>query len=392
MTGNTFGRIFRVTTAGESYAGAFRKDAKTDPRLYGGLVTIIDGVPAGLEITADTIHNELDKRKPGQSELDTKRAERDKAYILTGVMEDDLTTGAPVTIYIPNTDIEDMQVEKHKSFKGKVRPGQAAYTYLKKYGEFADWYGAGRASGRETAARVAAGAVARAVLNKLGIDILAYTVQVYDIGCELVTYETAKKNYRSNAINCPDPGAAVKMTAEILKAREEGETLGGIIEMVIKNVPAGIGDPVFDKLEALLSHGLMSIGAVRGIEFGKGFEIARSKGSRANDRPFFSNDLHKVCFETNNAGGILGGISTGEEIRIRVAVKPTPTIAKKQWTIDTDTMTNEEVAFTTRNDPCILPRIYPVCEAMAAMTLVDAIMINNGYSSLQCIDGKWKLL
>ncbi len=392
MTGNTFGRIFRVTTAGESYGGAFRKGSGSDPLLYGGLVTTIDGVPAGLRITADTIQKELDKRRPGQSELDTKRAERDKAYILTGVMEDDMTTGAPVSIYIPNTDITDIQVEKHRSYKGKVRPGQAAYTYIKKYGEYADWYGAGRASGRETAARVAAGAVARAVLEKLDIDILAYTIQVYDICSGFVTYETAKKNYRSNAVNCPDKAAAEKMTSEILKAKEEGETLGGIVEILIKNVPAGIGDPVFDKLEAVLSHGLMSIGAIKGIEFGKGFEMAMAKGSQANDRPYFSKDHSKIKFETNNAGGILGGISTGDEIRIRVAVKPTPTIAKKQWTVDINTMSNEEVAFTTRNDPCILPRIYPVCEAMSAITLVDAIMINNGYSSLQNIDGKWKLL
>lgn len=392
MTGNTFGKIFRVTTSGESYSGAFRKDKKMDPKLYGGLVAIIDGVPAGIKITAESIQEELDKRRPGQSKIDTKRNERDTVYILSGVMEDDLSTGAPVTLYIPNTDIEDIQIEKHRSFKNKVRPGQAAYSYLKKYGEYADWYGAGRASGRETAARVAAGAVAKLILDDLGIDVISYVKEVHGVKSETVDYETAKKNYRKNIINCPDDIVADEMIKEIIKVKEEGDTLGGVVEVIIKGAPAGLGEPVFDKLQATLSHALMSIGAVKGIEFGDGFEVAMKKGSQVNDIPFFKDDDPKVYFKTNHSGGLLGGISTGEEIRIRLAVKPTPTIAKKQWTVNIESMINEEVEFTTRNDPCICTRIYPVCEAMTRIVLIDAIMINNGYKSLQKTDSKWEML
>lgn len=392
MTGNTFGRIFKITTAGESYSGAFRKDKDIDPRLYGGLVTIVDGVPAGIKLTYEDIQHELDKRRPGQSDIDTKRAERDRVFILSGVMEDDHTTGAPVALYIPNTDIEDEQIEKHRSYKHKVRPGQAAYTYLKKYGDYADWYGAGRASGRETAARVAAGAIAGMILKRLGIDVIAFIREIYTVSTGDISYDLAVRNYRKNLVNCPDLLAAERMIDEIRKAKDEGDTLGGVIEVIAKNVPAGIGEPVFDKLQAMLSHALLSIGAVKGIEFGAGFSFTKMKGSQANDTPYFKDSNSRVCFETNNAGGILGGISNGEEIRMKLAVKPTPTIQKEQRTVDTNEHKNIKVSYTTRNDPCICPRIYPVCEAMTRIVLVDAIMMANGYGSLVRAGDKWNLV
>ena len=383
MLGNSFGRFFRITTSGESYSGAFRKNLGINDELFGGLVVIIDGVPAGIEVTSEIIQEELDKRRPGQSRLDTPRKETDKAYVLSGVMEDQLTTGAPVAIYIPNRDITDLQLEKHRSFKSTVRPGQASLTYNAKYGKHADWAGAGRASGRETAARVAGGAVAKAVLSKFGIEVIAYTVESHGIKAKSVTFEEAKANYRKNEINCPDLGTAEQMIDDLLKVKATGDTCGGIIEIVAKGVPAGLGEPVFDKLEALLAHGLMSIGAVKGVEFGEGFELARKTGSESNDFPYVDEATGKIKHSTNRAGGILGGISNGEEIRIRVAVKPTPTISKVQKTVDIDKMENIEVQYTTRNDPSIIPRIYPVCEAMVSIVLADALFMAGGYKEIQ---------
>lgn len=379
MLGNSFGRFFRITTSGESYAGAFRKDLGIQSELYGGLVVIVDGVPPGIEITSETIEEELGKRRPGQSRLDTPRKESDKAYVLSGVMEDQLSTGAPVALYIPNRDISDFQLEKHRSFKSSIRPGQAALTYHAKYGDYADWAGAGRASGRETAARVAGGAIAKAILATRGIEVIAYTVESHGIKSKPMTFEEAKANYRKNEINCPDLDAAELMIEDLLKVKESGDSCGGVIEIVAKGVPAGLGEPVFDKLEALLAHGLMSIGAVKGIEFGEGFELARLTGSESNDSPYVDEATGTIKHRTNRAGGILGGISNGEEIRIRVAVKPTPTIAKNQHTVDIDKMENIEVQYTTRNDPAIIPRVYPVCEAMVRMVLVDALYMARGY-------------
>lgn len=385
MLGNSFGRCFRITTSGESYSGAFRKDLGLNEELYGGLVVIIDGVPAGIKVTSEIIQKELDKRRPGQSKLDTPRKETDKAYVLSGVMENQLTTGAPVAIYIPNRDITDMQLEKHRSFRSTIRPGQASFTYNEKYGKYADWAGAGRASGRETAARVAAGAVAKAVLNKYGIEVMAYTVESHGIKAKSMTFEEAKENYRKNEINCPDLAAAEEMIADLLVVKASGDTTGGVIEIVAKGVPAGLGEPVFDKLEALLAHGLMSIGAVKGVEFGDGFELARKMGSESNDFPYVDEATGKIRHSSNRAGGILGGISNGEEIRIRVAVKPTPTISKVQKTVDIDKMENIEVQYTTRNDPSIIPRVYPVCEAMVSIVLVDALLMAKGYKELESI-------
>lgn len=381
MTGNTFGRVFRVTTCGESYSGAFRKEENIPAELRGGLAVIVDGVPPGIKITSEMIQRELDKRKPGDSPLHTPRKENDGVYIYSGIMEDDFTTGAPVGLLIPNSDIGESHVAQHKSNQYYIRPGQAAYTYFKKYGRYADWAGAGRASGRETAARVAAGAVAKAVLDARGIDVIAYTVESHGIKARPVTYEKAKANYRKNEINCPDIEKASEMIEDLIKVKQRGDTCGGVVEIIAHGVPAGLGEPVFDKLSATIAHALMSIGGVKGVEFGAGFEHARMTGSESNDTPCFD-DEGRVIFKTNRAGGLLGGISTGQDIVVRVAVKPTPTIMLEQNTVDIKNKENIVHKFTSRSDPSICPRVYPVCEAMVRIAILDALLINEGYRSL----------
>lgn len=393
MMGNTFGRMFRITTCGESYSGGFRKYPGIPPELYGGLLAIVDGVPSGLKITAELVQAELDKRRPGLSALSTPRKEADRVFIFSGVMEDDMTTGAPVGLIIPNSDIEDVHIRQHKDNRNLIRPGQAAYTYYKKYGRYADWAGAGRASARETAARVAAGAVAKAVLDTMGIDVLAFVAESHGIKAAPVSYETAKANYRKNEINCPDPGKAEEMIADLLKVKAEGDSCGGVVEIIAKGVPAGLGEPVFDKLSAMMAHALMSIGGVKGLEIGDGFEHARMKGSESNDIPYYDEASGRIRFRTNRAGGLLGGISNGEEIRVRVACKPTPTILKVQETVDVEKLENTAHVFASRSDPTICTRIYPVCEAMMRITLLDAIYMAGGYrNALPSFDPGWDRL
>ena len=247
MFGNTFGRLFKITCCGESYAGGFRKNLPVPPELYGGLMVIVDGVPPGIKITGKMVQDELNKRKPGQTPLDSPRLEKDLVYIFSGVMENDLTTGAPVGMIIPNNDIQDVHIDQYRSYKDEIRPGHAEYGFFKKYGEYADWVGAGRASGRETASRVAGGAVAKAVLDQMGIDVIAYTIASHGIKVkEPVSYEFAKENYRKNEINCPDLALAEEMKRDILKIKENGETAGGVLECIARGVPAGLGEPVFD--------------------------------------------------------------------------------------------------------------------------------------------------
>ena len=389
MMGNSFGRLFRVTTCGESYSGCFRKNKGYPKELYGGLISIIDGVPAGIRITAEDIQIELDKRKPGQTPLDSPRLEKDRAYIFSGVMENDISTGAPVGIVIPNNDIEDIHVGQYREYQWDIRPGHAEYTFFKKYGQYNDWVGAGRASGRETVSRVAAGAVAKLILDKMGIDVLAYTVESHGIAARPITYEEARTNYRSNAINCPDDEVAQKMIDDILAVKATGETCGGVIELIAHNVPAGLGEPVFDKLEAIIAQALFSIGAIKGVEFGAGFGVTKMLGSQSNDESYVDKETGRVKFYSNNSGGFLGGISNGDEIRIRMAVKPTPTVSVKQRAVDMETMTDTELEPITRRDASLLPRIYPVCEAMVRIALVDAILMSNGYRSMMALDPKW---
>jgi len=392
MVGNTFGRLFRVTTCGESYSGAFRKSDDIPSELWGGLAIIVDGVPAGIKITAQIIQEELDKRRPGKSNLHTSRSEADRVYIFSGVMQDDRTTGAPVGMIIPSSDIGDYHIEQHKGNRDLLRPGQAAYTYFKKYGEHSDYLGAGRASARETAARVAGGAVAKAILDKMGIDVIAFTVESHGIKAGPFSYETAKQNYRINDINCPDTEIAELMTQDLLEVIKEGDSCGGAIEIIAKGVPAGLGEPVFDKLSATIAHGLMSIGGVKGIEIGEGFGVTSKKGSECNDTPYYDKQTGRIRFKTNRAGGMLGGISNGEELRIRVAVKPTPTILKDQLTVNVSTLEPVVHKFASRSDPSLVPRVYSICEAMVRIALVDSIMMSAGLKSVTDMEARWNNL
>jgi chorismate synthase len=273
-----------------------------------------------------------------------------------------------------------------------LRPGQAAYTYYKKYGEHADYLGAGRASARETAARVAGGAVAKIILDNLGIDVIAFTVESHGIKAGPFTYDTAKMNYRANEINCPDNVIAKLMIEDLLNVKKEGDSCGGAIEIIAKGVPAGLGEPVFDKLSATIAHGLMSIGGVKGIEIGEGFGVASKKGSECNDTPYYDEETGRIRFRTNRAGGILGGISNGEEIRIRVAIKPTPTILKDQVTVNVSTHEPVVHKFASRSDPSLVPRIYSICESMVRMALVDSILMSAGMRSITEMDSRWEHL
>ena len=391
MFGNTFGRLFKITCCGESYAGGFRKNLPVPPELYGGLMVIVDGVPPGIRITGEMVQAELNKRKPGQTPLDSPRKEKDLVYIFSGVMENDLTTGAPVGMIIPNNDIQDVHIDQYRSYKDSIRPGHAEYGFFKKYGQYADWVGAGRASGRETASRVAGGAVAKAVLDQMGIDVIAYTIASHGIKIKgPVTYEFAKENYRKNEINCPDLALAEEMKKDILKVKADGETAGGVIECIARGVPAGLGEPVFDKMNALLAHAVCSIGAIKGIEFGAGFGVADMLGAESNDEAYVDKATGKVRFKTNHAGGILGGITTWEDIRFRCAVKPTPTVSVPQATVNVEKMEDTILSPITRRDPSLLPRIYPVIEAMTRCVILDAIYMAEAYWKVSGIDEKWR--
>jgi len=341
MSGNSFGELFRITTFGESHGGA--------------VGVVIDGVCPGLELNEKDIQKELDRRKPGQSEITTPRKEDDKVSILSGIFEGK-TTGTPLFLILYNSDARP---EAYLPIKDMFRPGHADYTYLKKYG-IRDYRGSGRASGRETAARVAAGAVAKKILKTRGVEILAYTVRAAGIPCKTFDPEVIEQN----PLRACDLEAAEQMLEVIALRKAEEDSVGGIVECRIRGVPVGLGEPVFDKLDALLAHAMLSIGAVKGIEFGAGFRAADMKGSEHNDQ------MSSEGFLTNNAGGILGGISTGEEILFRIAVKPVASIGRPQQTLDIEG--HEQIIRTEgRHDVCICPRIVPVVEAMAAIVLED---------------------
>lgn len=341
MAGNSFGTIFRATTFGESHGPA--------------IGVIVDGVPAGVGLEPSDIQGELDRRKPGQSRITTKREERDRAEILSGVFEG-VTTGAPVCIIVYN---RRQRPSDYEAFREMFRPGHADFTYRQKYG-IRDYRGGGRSSGRETAGRVAAGAIAKLLLRSRGVSVLAYTVRAAGIACGVYDPSVIEKN----TLRACDPEAAKKMEAEILKLADAGESAGGVVECRVRGAAAGLGEPVFSKLDAVLAGAVISIGAVKGIEFGAGFKAADMRGSEHNDW------MTAEGFETNNAGGILGGISTGDEIIFRIAVKPTASVRTRQRT-RTSTGEVEEIEIEGRHDPCICPRIVPVVEAMAAMVIED---------------------
>ncbi len=378
MMGNTFGRIFHVTTCGESYGKG----------KGSGLAVIVDGVPPGLKITKQDIQKELDKRRPGVGKLNSPRKETDQCEIFAGIGQDSVTTGAPLGIMVYNVDTQKVHIDQYREYKDIFRPGHATYPFFLKYGEAQDWCGAGRASGRETVMRVAGGAVAKFILAREGIEIIAYTKECMGIKAKNMTFNEIKKNYRKNEINCPDLEAAKEMEKKVLEIKDEGDTAGGVIEIIAHNIPPGLGEPVFDKANALIAHALASIGAIKGVEFGAGFNVAKMKGSQNNDQPYLTKD-GKVRFKTNNAGGFLGGITNGEDIIARIAVKPTPTISIEQTSINMKTMKEGKLSPITRRDPTLLGRIYVVAEAMMAIALLDALYLARAYDGLAKLDKKW---
>ena len=350
MPGNTFGKMFQITTCGESHNGA--------------IGVIIDGCPPNFSISEDDIQKELNRRKPGQSDITTTRQEEDKIKILSGV-SNGKTLGTPILMLAFNKDTKS---EDYENLKNLYRPSHADYTYEKKYG-IREWKGGGRASARETLARVAAGTVALKYLKeKLGIEILSYVEQVYNIKTDIDYKKVVKKNIESNIMRCPDKKKAEEMIRLVEQIKEDGDSVGGIIFGVIKNAPIGLGEPVFDKLGADLGKAMLSINATKGFEYGSGFEAASMKGSEHNDE--FEIENGEVKTKSNNAGGTLGGISSGEDIYFRVAFKPTATISKKQETINSD---GEKVNLEAkgRHDPCVLPRAVPIVDAMAALVIMD---------------------
>jgi len=348
--GNTFGHLFRITTWGESHGG--------------GIGVVIDGCPPRIPITIDEIQHELDRRRPGQSRVTTQRQEEDRVEILSGVFEGQ-TLGTPISMMVWN---KDARSEDYLVFKDTFRPSHADYTYQEKYG-IRNWQGGGRASARETIGRVAAGALAKKILKQMhGTHVLAYVKQIYNLSCDMDPTQITLEQVESNIVRCPDNNCAQKMIKLIEETGKQGDSLGGIIEGIAQGVPVGLGDPVFDKLEADLAKAVMSLPATKGFEIGSGFEGTRMTGSQHND-PFYSAD-GKIRTKTNRSGGVQGGISNGENIIIRVAFKPTATIKQIQETVNQEGET-KKLSAPGRHDPCVLPRAVPMIEAMMALVLVD---------------------
>lgn len=339
---NTYGQIIHMTTFGESHGPA--------------IGAVLDGVRPGLEISAQEIQAQLDRRRPGQSEYVTPRSEKDTVHILSGVFEGK-TTGAPIAMVLYN---QDQDSSKYEGIKDMFRPGHADFTFYKKYG-IRDYRGGGRSSGRETAGRVMCGAIARKVMEHRGVSFIAHATEIAGIKAQTCDYGFIEKS----PVRCGDPVAAEKMQQAIIEAKEAEDSVGGIVQLEIKGVPAGLGDPVFDKLDARLCKALFSLGATKGIEVGLGFELSKMRGSESND------NMKDGGFVSNNAGGIIGGISTGQDIIIRIGIKPTSSIASEQQTIGIDGE-NKKICVHGRHDPCIVPRVIPVVENMAALVIWDA--------------------
>ncbi len=352
MSGSTYGRLFRITTWGESHGP--------------GIGVVIDGCPAGLHITEKDIQVFLDRRRPGQSKYSTKRNESDTVEILSGVFEGK-TTGTPISLLIRN---QDQRSRDYGDIAAVFRPGHADYPFAQKYG-FRDYRGGGRSSGRETIGRVAAGAVASLLLKELGISVMAYTKAIgpYCIASEDYKYS----EITDNPLYMPDNATAERAGAYISSLMAEKDSCGGIIECIADGIPAGLGEPVFDKLDALLGQAVMSVGAVKGVEIGDGFEAAGSTGSRNND-PFHASD-GRVEKLSNHSGGTLGGLSDGSRLIIRASIKPTPSIAQPQKTVN-ENGENTGIAIHGRHDPVIVPRAVVVIESMTAVTLADLLLQN----------------
>jgi chorismate synthase len=350
MPGNSFGRLFRITTWGESHGVA--------------VGVIVDGCPAGLPIAEEDIQYELDRRRPGQSAITTQRKEADRVEILSGVFQGK-TIGTPISLMVKN---EDVISKSYEDIKDTYRPGHADYTYDVKYG-IRDYRGGGRSSARETVGRVAAAAIAKKILGMHGIKTIGYVKQIGDIIAEHIDYNEIE----NNPARCPDPEKAEEMIKLIDGVRREGDSIGGIVEIVSIGVTPGLGEPVFNKIDADLAAALMSIGGIRGFEAGMGFEVARRRGSEVND-VMFTDDSGKLRFGTNNAGGILGGITNGENLVVRIAIKPTSSIPKVQQAVD-KFGSPKDLIVKGRHDPCLCPRAVPIAEAMVNLVLVDHLLM-----------------
>ncbi len=352
MAGNTYGKCFRVTTWGESHGTA--------------VGAVIDGCPPGFELDMDQLQREMDRRKPGQGGASSPRKEPDKVEVLSGIFSENnealpKTTGTPISLAVYNADAHSKSYDHLREI---YRPGHGDITYTAKYG-LRDHRGGGRSSARETAARVAAGGIADQILKHFGMQVYAYTISLGGVRAS----QRDMAEIGNNLYYCPDKDAAEKIDQRVKEVRKQGDTLGGIVE-IRATCPPGLGEPVFDKLEAELAHGLMSIGAVKGVEFGSGFAIADMLGSESNDA------IRPDGFQSNNAGGTLAGISSGQELIIRVAVKPIPSIGKEQQTINRDGDA-VDIQIGGRHDISAIPRVIPVCEAMVRITLLDHLLRQN---------------
>ena len=357
MSGNSFGEVFRITTAGESHGP--------------GNVVIIDGVPPGIELSVDDLRPDLERRRPGQSKVTTQRKEDDEPEILSGVFEG-RTTGTSIAILIRN---QDQRSGDYSDIKDKYRPGHADYTFDAKYG-FRDYRGGGRSSARETNVRVAAGAVAKKLLHQLhGVRVVAYVKQIGRISVDIEDPSTVTlEQVESNIVRCPDPQVAERMIELIEEVRREQDSIGGIAEVVASNVPAGWGEPVFDKLKADLGKAMFTLPAVTGVEYGAGFGVATARGSQNNDLVVAPGG--RITTKSNRHGGMLGGISSGLPIVVRCAVKPTSSIPREQETVNSRGEATT-IATKGRHDPCLLPRFVPMGEAMVALVLADHCLRQN---------------
>jgi chorismate synthase len=351
---NSFGNIFRITSFGESHGAA--------------IGVVIDGCPAGLEIDEAFIQHELNRRKPGQSHITTQRKEDDAFEILSGVFEGK-STGAPIAIVIKN---QDARSKDYSHLENTFRPSHADFTYQEKYG-IRDYRGGGRSSARETATRVAAGAIAKLILKKINVNIQAYVSQIGEIKTDHYTSLDLSKT-EDNIVRCPDAAIAKKMIELIDEVRKSQDTIGGVVTCVIKGAPIGLGEPVFDKLHAALGHAMLGINAVKGFEYGSGFEGVQLRGSQHNDA--FYKEGNRVRTKTNHSGGIQGGISNGEDIYFNVAFKPVATIMQDQNSVD-HAGNETTVKGKGRHDPCVLPRAVPIVEAMAALVIADFYILNQ---------------
>jgi chorismate synthase len=349
--GSTFGRIFKLTTWGESHGPA--------------LGVVIEGCPAGIPLSVEEIQVQLDRRRVGQSKVTTPRGETDRAELLSGVFEG-VTTGAPISLITYNKDADS---SKYDNLRDVFRPGHADYTYWAKYGH-RDHRGGGRSSARETWGRVAAGAIARKIIATQGAEVYGFIRELGGIPIETFDRDEIERNI----VRAPDPIAAEKMIAAVMTAKEENDSLGGIVEVRATGVPVGLGEPTFDKLDALIAQAMLSIPAVKAVELGQGFDVVRSRGSQANDSFYMENG--RVRTKTNNAGGTLGGISSGEDIVVRLAVKPTSSVARPQETVSTS-FEARTILVEGRHDPSVCPRAVPVAEAMLAIVLADLTLLNR---------------